>query len=52
VSLRIVTGKDILYITNYDERLPVTINIMAAKGRDGMLFSLIQSLVKEEIARC
>lgn len=32
-------------ITNHTEYLPVTVDIMAAKGCDGMLFGLVQDLV-------
>lgn len=32
-------------ITNHVEELPVTIDIMAAKGCDGMLFGLIEDLI-------
>jgi hypothetical protein len=38
-------------ITNHDEYLPVTMNIMAAKGCDGMVFSLIQTLVDGGIVK-
>ncbi|KAJ2899837.1 glutamyl-tRNA amidotransferase [Zalerion maritima] len=34
-------------ITNYTELLPVTVNVMAAKGCDGMLVKLAQDLVAE-----
>ena len=33
-------------ITQHIEYLPVTIDFMAAKGCDGMLFSLIEDLLK------
>ena len=36
-------------ITQHEEVLPVTIDVMAAKGCDGMLFSLINDLVKAGI---
>ncbi|KAI9710698.1 MAG: hypothetical protein M1820_002531 [Bogoriella megaspora] len=36
-------------ITNHTEVLPVTVDIMAAKGCDGMLFSLINDLIKAGI---
>ncbi|KAL9080935.1 MAG: hypothetical protein Q9157_000435 [Trypethelium eluteriae] len=36
-------------ITQHEEVLPVTVDIMAAKGCDGMLFSLINDLVKAGI---
>ena len=33
-------------VTNHAECLPVTVDLMAAKGCDGMLFSLVQALLK------
>ncbi|KAF2215883.1 hypothetical protein CERZMDRAFT_35244 [Cercospora zeae-maydis SCOH1-5] len=36
-------------ITLHDEVLPVTVDIMAAKGCDGMIFALVQDLVTEGI---
>jgi hypothetical protein len=38
-------------ITNHTEYLPVTVDIMAAKGCDGMLFSLIEDLVNNGILK-
>jgi hypothetical protein len=38
-------------ITNHEEYLPVTMNIMAAKGCDGMIFSLIRGLVDGGIVK-
>jgi hypothetical protein len=38
-------------ITNHDEFLPVTVNFVARKGCDGMLFSLVESLVAEGIVK-
>jgi hypothetical protein len=38
-------------ITNHVEYLPVTVNLMAAKGCDGMLFSLIGALYKAGILK-
>ncbi|KAH9827402.1 Amidase [Teratosphaeria destructans] len=38
-------------ITMHDEVLPVTVEIMAAKGCDGMLFGLVQDLVKAGILK-
>ncbi|KAI9726019.1 MAG: hypothetical protein M1834_009430 [Cirrosporium novae-zelandiae] len=34
-------------ITSHNETLPITINFVAAKGCDGMIFSLVQKMVKE-----
>ncbi|KAF2138491.1 uncharacterized protein K452DRAFT_256020 [Aplosporella prunicola CBS 121167] len=36
-------------ITNHTETLPVSVDIMAAKGCDGMIFSLVEDLVAEGI---
>ena len=36
-------------ITLHNEYLPVTVDIMAARGCDGMIFGLVQDLVKEGI---
>ncbi|KAJ5901982.1 hypothetical protein N7495_002510 [Penicillium taxi] len=36
-------------VTNHEEYLPVTVNFMAAKGCDGMLFNLILDLVEAGI---
>ncbi|KAL0261683.1 hypothetical protein SLS55_003113 [Diplodia seriata] len=36
-------------ITNHTEVLPVTVDFMAAKGCDGMVFSLVEDLVAEGI---
>ncbi|KAB2572169.1 Amidase 1 [Lasiodiplodia theobromae] len=36
-------------ITNHTEVLPVTVDFMAAKGCDGMIFSLVEDLVAEGI---
>ena len=36
-------------ITKHEEVLPVTINIMAASGCDGMLFSLVEDLTRQGI---
>ena len=33
-------------ITLHEEYLPVTVDIMAARGCDGMLFGLVQDLVR------
>ena len=33
----------------HEEVLPVTINILAAKGCDGLIFNLVQDLVKAGI---
>ena len=38
-------------ITNHEEVLPVTVDIMAAKGCDGMLFNLINDLVDNGILK-
>lgn len=38
-------------ITNHAEVLPVTVDIMAAKGCDGMLFNLINDLVDKGIVK-
>lgn len=38
-------------ITGHVEYLPVTVNLMAAKGCDGMLFSLIEDLYKAGILK-
>ena len=36
-------------ITLHEEFLPVTVDIMAARGCDGMIFGLVQDLVKAGI---
>lgn len=36
-------------MTNHTEELPVSVNIMAAKGCDGMIFSLVEDLVAKGI---
>lgn len=33
-------------VTLHEEFLPVTVNVMAARGCDGMLFGLVQDLVE------
>jgi hypothetical protein len=38
-------------ITDHTEYLPVTVDIMAAKGCDGMLFSLIEEMVNNGIVK-
>ena len=38
-------------ITNHTEELPVTVDIVAAKGCDGMLFSLAEILVSRRILK-
>lgn len=38
-------------ITQHEEVLPVTVDIMAAKGCDGMIYGLVQDLVKEGILK-
>ncbi|EMC92140.1 hypothetical protein BAUCODRAFT_278175 [Baudoinia panamericana UAMH 10762] len=38
-------------ITNHTEYLPVTVDIMAARGCDGMIFGLVQDLVKAGILK-
>lgn len=38
-------------ITNHNESLPVTVDFMAAKGCDGMIFSLVQDLLKAGIVK-
>lgn len=38
-------------ITLHDEYLPVTVNIMAARGCDGMLYGLVEDLVKEGLLK-
>ncbi|KAI5359507.1 putative amidase [Septoria linicola] len=38
-------------ITLHDEYLPVTVDILAAKGCDGMIYGLVQDLVKEGILK-
>ncbi|KAL3469734.1 amidase signature domain-containing protein [Aspergillus californicus] len=36
-------------VTTHVEKLPVTVNIMAARGCDGMLFQLVEDLAREGI---
>lgn len=38
-------------ITNHTEYLPVTVDIMAAKGCDGMIFGLVEDLVNAGILK-
>jgi hypothetical protein len=38
-------------ITLHEEVLPVTVDIMAARGCDGMIFGLVQDLVTAEILK-
>lgn len=38
-------------ITNHTEYLPVTVDIMAARGCDGMIFGLVQDLVNAGILK-
>ena len=38
-------------ITNHSEFLPVTVDFMAARGCDGMIFSLVQDLLKAGIIK-
>lgn len=38
-------------ITLHNEVLPVTVDIMAASGCDGMIFALVQDLVKAGILK-
>lgn len=38
-------------ITLHEEYLPVTVNVMAARGCDGMLFGLVQDLVAEGLLK-
>ena len=38
-------------VTLHKEFLPVTIDIMAARGCDGLIFNLVQDLVQAGIAR-
>ncbi|KAF2104459.1 glutamyl-tRNA amidotransferase [Rhizodiscina lignyota] len=38
-------------ITNHNESLPVTVDFMAAKGCDGLIFSLVQDLLKAGIVQ-
>ena len=38
-------------ITMHEEFLPVTVDILAAKGCDGLIFSLVQDLVKAGIVK-
>ena len=38
-------------ITLHEEVLPVTVDIMAARGCDGMIFGLVQDLVKAGILK-
>lgn len=38
-------------ITLHSEYLPVTVDILAAKGCDGMIFGLVQDLVKADILK-
>ena len=38
-------------ITLHEEFLPVTVDIMAARGCDGMIFGLVQDLVKAGILK-
>jgi len=40
---------DLRNITLHEEVLPVTVDIMAAKGCDGLIFGLVQDLVKAGI---
>lgn len=36
-------------ITNHVEYLPITVDIMAAKGCDGLLFALVNELVSQGV---
>lgn len=38
-------------ITNHTEELPVTVDFLAAKGCDGLIFSLVQDLLKAGIVK-
>lgn len=38
-------------ITLHGEFLPVTVNVMAARGCDGMLYGLVQDLVAEGLLK-
>lgn len=38
-------------ITLHEEFLPVTVNVMAARGCDGMLYGLVQDLVGEGLLK-
>lgn len=38
-------------ITNHTEYLPVTVDIMAARGCDGMIFGLVEDLTKAGIVK-
>jgi hypothetical protein len=38
-------------ITLHEEYLPVTVDIMAARGCDGLIFGLVQDLVKAGILK-
>ncbi len=38
-------------VTNHAENLPVTVDFLAARGCDGMIFSLVQDLLKAGIIK-